>query len=85
MLKAFLGTVLGLPLAAMLVGLLAALTPVDWRHWVVLILLLVVVVWAVLIVVSGLAGNAWRTGAALVAGNGIVWLLLQTTSLYGGR
>ena len=81
--KALLGAVLGLPLAAMLCGLLAAALPFDWHHWLVLLMLLVLVVWAVLIVLSGLARTPWRAGLALVAANGLAWLLLQATSLYG--
>lgn len=81
--KALLGTVLGLPLAAMLCGLLAAALPFDWHRWLVLLMVLVLVVWALLIVLSGLARTPWRAGIGLVAANGVVWLLLQTTSLYG--
>jgi hypothetical protein len=82
--KALLGTVLGLPLAAMLCGLLAALLPLDWHQWLVLLMVLVLVVWAVLIVLTGMARNNWRAGIGLLAANGVAWLLLQTTTLYGG-
>lgn len=83
--KAVLGTVLGLPLAAMLVGLLAALLPVDWRHWVVLMLVLMVVFWSALIVIAGRGRRVVGVVLGLVAANGLAWLLLQTTSLYGSH
>ena len=48
--RALLGGVLGLPLAAMLCGLLAVVIPVDWHDWLVLMMLLCLVFWAALIV-----------------------------------
>ncbi len=82
--RGLLGTVLGLPLAMMLCGLLAAVLPVNWRDWLVLLMLLSLLVWAALIVLAGMARTPWRAGIGLVAANGVAWLLLQTTSLYGG-
>lgn len=82
--RGLLGTLLGLPLAMMLCGLLAAAVPVDWRQWLVPLMLLSLVIWAVLIVLAGLARRPWRLGAGLLAANGLAWLLLQTTHLYGG-
>ena len=82
--RGLLGTLLGLPLAMMLCGLLAAAVPVDWRQWLVPLMLLSLLVWAVLIVLAGLARGPWRLGAGLLVANGLAWLLLQTTSLYGG-
>ncbi|MBF5056330.1 hypothetical protein Y5W_01624 [Alcanivorax sp. 521-1] len=82
--RGLLGAVLGLPLAMMLCGLLAAVLPVNWRDWLVLLMLLSLLVWAVLIVLAGMARTPWRAGIGLVAANGVAWLLLQTTSLYGG-
>ncbi|ASK35678.1 hypothetical protein [Alloalcanivorax mobilis] len=81
--RALLGTVLGLPLAAMLCGLLAATLPLDWHRWLVLLMLLVLMVWAALIVLTGLARTPWRAALGLVLANGLAWLLLQATSLYG--
>ncbi|GAA5132896.1 hypothetical protein [Alloalcanivorax gelatiniphagus] len=82
--RGLLGTLLGLPLAMMLCGLLAAAVPVDWRQWLVPLMLLSLLVWAALIVLAGLARTPWRLGAGLLVANGLAWLLLQTTSLYGG-
>jgi len=82
--RALLGAVLGLPLAAMLCGLLAAVIPVDWRDWLVLMMLLCLVFWAALIVLAGVASSHWRAGLTLLVANGVTWLLLQTTTLYGG-
>ena len=82
--RALLGGVLGLPLAAMLCGLLAAAMPVDWHDWLVLMMLLCLVFWAALIVLAGVASSHWRAGVVLLAAYGLAWLLLQTTTLYGG-
>ncbi len=82
--RALLGAVLGLPLAVMLCGLLAAVIPADWHDWLVLMLLLCLVFWAALIVIAGIATTHWRAGMALLVANGLAWLLLQTTTLYGG-
>ncbi len=82
--RALLGTVLGLPLAAMLCALLAAVVPADWHDWLVLLFLLCLVLWAGLIVIAGMASTYWRAGVALLVANGAAWLLLQTTTLYGG-
>ncbi|ERS14333.1 hypothetical protein Q668_10305 [Alcanivorax sp. PN-3] len=81
--RALLGTVLGLPLALMLCGLLAAILPVDWRQWLVLYLLLSVVLWSALITLAALPASHWRTAVWLVAANGVAWIVLQTTGLYG--
>ena len=82
--RALLGGVLGLPLAAMLCGLLAVVSPVDWHDWLVLMMLLCLVFWAALIVLAGVASSHWRAGLTLLVANGLAWLLLQTTTLYGG-
>lgn len=84
-LKALLGTLFGLPLAAMSMGLLAALVPVDWRRWVVLMPVLTVLLWAALIVIAGGARSVPRAALGLGAANGALWLLLRITPLYGGH
>ena len=58
--------------------------PVDWHDWLVLMMLLCLVFWAALIVLAGVASSHWRAGVVLLAANGLAWLLLQTTTLYGG-
>lgn len=78
-----LGAALGLPLAMMLCGLLAATLP-DWRGWLVPLLLLGLFIWAGLVVLAGLARTPWHAGIGLLVANGAVWLLLQPIGLYGG-
>lgn len=77
-----LGVVLGLPLAMMLCGVLAAMLP-NWRDGLVPLLLLALLTWAGLIVLAGQARTSWRAGIGLLVANGAVWLLLQPTGLYG--
>lgn len=81
--RVLLGTVLGLPLALMLCGLMAAIVPVNWRQWLVLYLLLSVVLWSALIMLAALPATHGRAAVWLVAANGAAWILLQTTGLYG--
>ena len=75
---------LSLPLSVMLVGLLAAALPVPWSSWLVLMLLLVVTLWIGLVLVAALSQRAWPGLVGLAVANGVVALLLQTTTLYGG-
>lgn len=83
--KAVLGAVLGLPLAAMSVGLLAVVVPMEWQRWVVLMPVLTVLLWSVLIVVAGGARGVARAALGLAAANAALWLFLRTTSLYGSH
>ena len=75
---------LALPLAVMLIGLLAAVLPVPWESWLMVMLLGALLLWMLLTVVGVLPRRA-VVGVGLLAGaNVLAWLLLQTTSLYGG-
>ncbi|MCG8392127.1 MAG: hypothetical protein MI745_03500 [Pseudomonadales bacterium] len=80
----FAGILLSLPLAMMLMGLLAAAVPAPWQSWLVLQLVLGVVVWMLLSLLVALPEKAWLPVTALLVANLAAWLALQTTSLYGG-
>lgn len=75
---------LSLPLSVMLVGLLAAVLPVPWSSWLVLMLLIVVTLWMGLAVLAAIPSRIWPGLVGLLVANGVAALLLQATALYGG-
>lgn len=82
--RAFLAFLLSLPLSVMLMGLLAAAVPVPWQSWLVLQLLGVTLLWMLLVVLVALPERTWPPLVALLVMNGVAWMVLQTTALYGG-
>ncbi|EKF73713.1 hypothetical protein A11A3_12143 [Alcanivorax hongdengensis A-11-3] len=82
--RALFAAALSLPLAIMLMGLLAALVPLPWSSWLVLQMLLAIVLWMVLISLVAIPRRAWPPLVGLLVANGASALLLQATSLYGG-
>lgn len=82
--RAFLAFLLSLPLSVMLMGLLAAVVPVPWQSWLVLQLLGVTLLWMLLVVLVALPERTWPPLVALLLMNGVAWMALQTTALYGG-
>ncbi|BAP15449.1 MAG: hypothetical protein AOY29_05675 [Alcanivorax borkumensis] len=82
--RAFWAFVFSLPLSAMLMGLLAALVPVPWQSWLVLQLLGIMLLWMLLVVLVAIPERTWPPLVALLVMNGVAWLALQATALYGG-
>ncbi len=82
--RAFLAFLLSLPLSVMLMGLAAAAVPVPWQSWLVLQLLGVTLLWMLLVVLVALPERTWPPLVALLVMNGVAWMVLQTTALYGG-
>ncbi|KZY38543.1 hypothetical protein A3730_01310 [Alcanivorax sp. HI0044] len=82
--RAFLAFLLSLPLSVMLMGLVAAAVPVPWQSWLVLQLLGVTLLWMLLVVLVALPERTWLPLVALLVMNGVAWMALQTTALYGG-
>ena len=68
----------------MLMGLAAAAVPVPWQSWLVLQLLGVTLLWMLLVVLVALPERTWPPLVALLVMNGVAWMALQTTALYGG-
>ncbi len=81
--RAFLAFLLSLPLSGMLMGLLAASLPVPWQSWLVLQLLGVTLLWMLLVTLVALPERTWPPLVALLVMNGVAWMALQTTALYG--
>ncbi|WP_417215521.1 hypothetical protein [Alcanivorax sp.] len=81
--RAFLALLLSLPLSVMLMGLVAAAVPVPWQSWLVLQLLGVTLLWMLLVVLVALPERTWPPLVALLVMNGVAWMALQTTALYG--
>ncbi|WP_323775252.1 hypothetical protein [Alcanivorax sp.] len=82
--RAFLAFLLSLPLSVMLMGLAAAAVPVPWQSWLVLQLLGVTLLWMLLVVLVALPERTRPPLVALLVMNGVAWMALQTTALYGG-
>ena len=82
--RAFLAFLLSLPLSVMLMGLLAAAVPAPWQSWLVLQLLGGTLLWMLLVVLVALPERTWPPLVTLLVMNGVAWMALQTTALYGG-
>lgn len=82
--RAFWALLLSLPLSVMLMGLAAAAVPVPWQSWLVLQLLGVTLLWMLLVVLVALPERTWPPLVTLLVMNGVAWMALQATALYGG-